>query len=99
MAVRSFGVSIESISLNPVRLFNLGSFIQICHVYLMSALVTGWPSDHLRFGRSSHFTSILSPFTVTPPFDTSGTDLASTGTYFPSFVVAARPSVTPYATT
>ena len=91
----SFGVSIEAIWSNPVRVFTFGSFSQISQVYLMSALVTGCPSDHLSPDWSSHFTSILSPVTVTPPLATVGTDVASVGTYSPALVVSARPSRTP----
>src|SRR5207247_3885028 len=86
-------------SAQPVRVLTLGSLSQSSHVYLMSALVSGSPSDHLIPGLSFQVTSILSPLRTTPPFATSGTSVASVGTYFPSVVVSARPSTVPLMTT
>src|SRR3981081_2676014 len=101
MAVTSFGRSMDSISLNPVRLFVLGSFIQISHVYLMSALVNGVASDHLMPGLSSHVTSSFLPsaLTLAPPLATVGTLLAKFGMYSPSVVVEVSASMTPKLTT
>jgi len=90
----------DAISLNPVRLFVLGSFIQISHVYLMSALVSGVPSDHFTPGFSSQVTSSFpSLVTFAPPFATVGTLLARFGMYSPSVVVEVSPSMTPKLTT
>ncbi len=98
--MRSFGRSTDSISLNPVRLFTLGSFIQISQVYLMSALVSGSPSDHLIPGFSSQVTSSFFPSAVilAPPLATVGTLVASVGMYSPSVFVSASPSITPLFT-
>src|SRR5216110_1195939 len=85
-------------SSKPVRVLTFGSLSQSSHVYLMSALVSGSPSDHLIPGLSFQVTSILSPLRTTPPFATSGTSVASVGTYLPSVVVSARPSTVPLMT-
>src|SRR5690242_2507228 len=89
----------DSIWSNPVRVFTLGSFSHSSQVNLMSALVSGSPSDHLMPFWSVQVTSILSPFTTTPPLATSGTLVTSVGTYVPSFAVSTSPSTVLLMTT
>src|SRR3974390_3374431 len=62
-----------------------------CHVYLKSFIVSGWPSDPLRFGLRVTSTVNVLPVTTTLPLSTVGIDAARSGTYLPWESIVTKP--------
>src|SRR5574340_1145966 len=59
-------------------------------------MVSGWPSDHFRFGLRVTLTSNVLPsgLTVTPPLSMVGIDAARAGRYLPCESMVMNPRLT-----